>query len=366
MKAQLGLAGVTQAPSPGPPTGWRQAACMQVARSAATATLLADGSVLVAGGDRCDGVLASAERYDPDHNTWTLTGSMTTRRNLHVAALLHDGRVLVAGGFNGGGSLASAELYDQTTGAWTPIGSMSVPRSLPLATPLQDGRQVLVAGGMNGTTELASAELFDLVTGTWAATGSMSTSRLGATMTLLQDGRVLVAGGFVGATTPKVLATCELYDPTAGTWSATAPMGTSRCVHAAVLGGDGTVLVAGGFDGAATLASAELYAPGPAPGPTSWTPTAGMSTARQLPTATLLGDGSILVVGGGGDAGFVGSAEVYDPPPKGVWNPPAPTIGFRATNTITRLATGEVLVAGGNIGNTNAIDALASTELFST
>jgi hypothetical protein len=70
------------------------------------------------------------------------------------------------------------------------------------------------------------------------------------------------------------------------------------------------------------------------------------------------------VVDGDGDAGFVGSAEVYDPPPTGSWEPPTPTIGFRKTNTITRLATGEVLVAGGNIGNTNAIDALASAELF--
>jgi hypothetical protein len=59
---------------------------------------------------------------------------------------------------------------------------------------------------------------------------------------------------------------------------------------------------------------------------------------------------------------------VYDPlpPPKGSWEPPTSTIGFRSTNTITRLATGHVLVAGGSIGNTDAIDALASAELFSS
>ena len=72
----------------------------------------------------------------------------------------------------------------------------------------------------------------------------------------------------------------------------------------------------------------------------------------------------MLVVGGDGDTGSVGSAEIYDPPPKEVWEPPTPTIGFRKTNIITRLATGDVLVAGGAIGNTDAIDALASAELF--
>jgi hypothetical protein len=75
------------------------------------ATLLPDGSVLVAGGGG-DGMLTFAELYDPASGSWTATPRMTETRIGHTATLLPDGTVLVAGGFNGLAlTLASAELY---------------------------------------------------------------------------------------------------------------------------------------------------------------------------------------------------------------------------------------------------------------
>ncbi|HXI42998.1 MAG TPA: kelch repeat-containing protein [Bryobacteraceae bacterium] len=89
------------------------------------ATLLANGEVLVAGGNNnTDGYLSSAELYNPSTAKWTLTGSMTVQRGGHDAVLLQNGQVLVAGGLNASGGinarpLASAELYNPSTGAWT-------------------------------------------------------------------------------------------------------------------------------------------------------------------------------------------------------------------------------------------------------
>ena len=127
------------------------------------------------------------------------TGQMTVERGLHTATLLADGRVLVVGGFTTGlSALASAELFDPATGAFSPTGSMATGRAVQIATLLQDGR-VLVAGGASDTWDihLASAEVYDPGSGSFSATGPMAAQRIDYfdTATLLADGRVLVAGG---------------------------------------------------------------------------------------------------------------------------------------------------------------------------
>jgi hypothetical protein len=84
------------------PTGnWTNVRSMNTARLAHTATLLANGKVLVAGGDTAFGVPAnlvipttSAEIYDPIANTWPPAAMLTTGRVYHTAALLANGRVL--------------------------------------------------------------------------------------------------------------------------------------------------------------------------------------------------------------------------------------------------------------------------------
>ena len=64
-----------------------------------------------------DGVsLSSAELYDPASETWMATGSLGHARFGHTATLLASGKVLVAGGFSRGAALNSTELYDPGLG----------------------------------------------------------------------------------------------------------------------------------------------------------------------------------------------------------------------------------------------------------
>ncbi|HEX8822383.1 MAG TPA: kelch repeat-containing protein [Archangium sp.] len=119
-----------------------------------TATRLADGRVLVVGGfgapqpGQPNQTLATAELYDPATGSWRPTGGMALPRRYHSATLLADGRVLVAGGHDGTSALASAELYDPTTGTWTVTSCASLDRRYHTATRLPDGR-VLVTGGID-------------------------------------------------------------------------------------------------------------------------------------------------------------------------------------------------------------------------
>ena len=255
--------------------------------------------------------------------TWTVTGSMHAARQGQTATLLSDGKVLVAGGLGNATTfspLSSVELYNPATGQWTTTGSMTTGRWLQSATLLNNGT-VLVAGGDNASgSPVTSAELYNPATGTWARTGSMSTAREGQDATLLPGGDALVTAGVEGAS--GLFA--ERYNPAAGQWSA-ATGGLAACsiitacrIHSsATLLGDGEVLVAGGITGqnshSGSTATVILYDPAA----NAWTSTGSMNTARDLQTSNLLANGQVLVAGGTHFANhvptFLASAELYTP-----------------------------------------------------
>ncbi len=121
---------------------------------------------------------------------------MNVARRLQTATLLADGRVLVAGGFGASGSLpiADAEIYDPAANGWTSVASMAVARDVAAAASLPNGN-VIVVGGSAAGTRIASTELFDPVQGRWSGGPPLAVARAYFALVVLGDRRLLLIGG---------------------------------------------------------------------------------------------------------------------------------------------------------------------------
>src|SRR5213080_3527653 len=354
----LGLASPASAQAPGT---WAPIADLNQPRAEHTATLLASGTVLIAGGrDAADQPLASAEIYDPATGGYTLLASPLPAPVWgHTATRLDDGTVLIAGGQRGARYRRAAQLFDPASDTFAALTPMSTPRGRHTATLLRDGR-VVVIGGTDGVGPLASLELYDPTRRTFSrAPGALTVARQDHTATLLPDGRVLVSGG---SNASGALDSTELYDPTAGTVSPAGPLNVPRTLASAALLLDGTVLVAGGQTTTSEdLDSAEVY--DAATNAFAWLP-APMGTARSGHLGVqLLHNGKVLISGGTSGGQLVPSAEVYDPV-TGAFQPvdsPGTARRLFGANFFEVPYTGILLATGGLDGSDQP---LASSEVF--
>jgi hypothetical protein len=238
-------------------------------------TELPNGKVLIAGGlggdsDTANSFISEGELYDPAEGTFTFTaGNMITPRYNHQAILLYTGKVLIAGGYMANPSpppnsvLAdSGELYDPETDTFMVTGDMVTPRTNPFFARLPNGK-VLISSGADATgTPIQSLEIYDPATGLFTPAGDGLVARDGNRISRLDNGKVILIGGKTTADNASVTDSAELYSHVNGTFSATGSLITGRRNFAHWNLPNGRILVAGGLaaDGT-TLSSAELYTP---------------------------------------------------------------------------------------------------------
>ena len=101
----------------------------------------------------------------------------------------------------------------------------------------------------------------------------------------------------------------------------------------------------------------------------TWSPTAPLNTARDLPERTVLKDGRVLITGGGVPPDFrvVNSAEIFDPDTRSFTLLSATMSDARWSHATMTLADGRVLVVGGRTAqnpSTPGAMVLSSADLF--
>lgn len=202
-------------------------------------------------------------------------------------------------------------------------------------------------------TALCAAQL---AMAAFAPTDTLVTGRYAEIGVRLNDGKVLVAGGFNGVN----LASGEIYDPATALFSPTPNnLSVARGFSSAAVLGNGKVLIAGGgdYDNSNDVANADLYDPVTG----TFAPTGALHTARCCATATLLGNGKVLIAGGvASNLARLSSAELYDPA-TGTFSVTGSMAAARDLAVAVLLPNGKVLITGGGDGSGVSV---ASSELY--
>lgn len=357
VNGQLGAdSGTTKATVTVKTAGWvtKDGSASTSIGAAPTATVLPNGRVLVTGGQffavsSGAGTTAAAYVYDPATGRLVPTGAMNVSRTQHTATLLANGSVLVAGGYTsvqtGTGYtqtlLNSAEVWDPVTGTWSLVGSFTTARNRHLAWRIPSGvnaGKVALIGGSTSTfggSPTTSIQIYDPATQTWSAGPNLQIARYDAQAvqlandtytspgrTFIDAGKLLIVGGTGGTASNSTPSAADArWQPEIWDGTATAPaktMGlcaTPRSQHTATLLRDGNVFIAGGS--ATTVPTGQTYAPALTAeifSPSTTTtlqgtftlvsgtmlggPMGASATGRKLHTANLLTDGTVLLAGG--------------------------------------------------------------------
>lgn len=285
-----------------------------------TATLLADGRVLITGGDGAGINRNDVQLYDPANDQWSLHAPLAVPRSDHAAVLLPTGRVLVVGGDI---PFTTTELIDYFRPTLSVVAALPFAAMRPAATALGDGR-VLVAGGSASPMRAAT---FDPGASTATPVGDMLAPRASPSAVLLSSGQALVAGG----------ATSELFDPMTNMFVASSALFTGRGEAALATAADQSVLVVGGNNGAC-VSSPERFSPQTG----LWAPLLNPPTAACEPTLTLLKSGALHL---GGDGRFANLLS------DGSWLSVGTTVASLRSHASSLLPDGRVLHTGGRDGS---------------
>ena len=196
----------------------------------------------------------------------------------------------------------------------------------------------MITGGQGASGDLSSAELYNPTSKTFSTIASMTSTRYWHTATLLNTGEVLIAGGAKTVSgpdgpVPSFLATAELFNPTASSFTATGSLLAAPVRHSATLLENGRVLIG--------AVSPLQYYDRPT---TQFYSAAGGAAGLAEDTAALLPNGQVMLAGGAGSNSF--TTYIYDPN-VGDLSAGGAMLAEHSNATGSSLLTGNIVIVGG-------------------
>lgn len=366
----------------------KQCSEMVIARYGATASWVPQiGRVIIIGGatvaNRSIDFKRTIESYDPASGLFEPIAELPFggQRAFHTATVLADGRILIVGGEalinQARESLKSALIVDTrdlTKVSVSATASLRAARTGHTAARLADGRVVILGGRqLNGAatrpqdhTYLNSVEVFDPERNLFVVPTGMNaleSARYGHSMLVLKTGKdVLVSGGFNDTGPVRKFEILHLEADAATLVTTTATTSVGPIFHAAALADDGRVLLSGGYGAIADAEPSGSLPANPSQGVEMWTYndatkmlaracTAELTQARGYHTVNLVGRRAIFVGGRSAQGATMTSAEVATLTMDARCFAAAPTAkemaDDRAQHLAVPLGSGEILILGG-------------------
>ena len=185
--------------------------------------LLNNGKVLTFGGSLHTGTdiaTPTCEIYDPVAQTWSSTGDMVTGRYLHANFLLADGTVLAAGGRTSpGNDISSAEIYDPNTEIWTATGSLPNAYFGMFYKTLGDGRPIVVGARVGFLANASQTATFSSGTWTQRADFPIAGEAYSNSSAILSNGDFIVMCPLTNDGAQPAVNNVYIYDQLSDTWS---------------------------------------------------------------------------------------------------------------------------------------------------
>ncbi len=278
---------------------WSPSTALPAPRSDAAAVLGTNHSVYLLGGNA-----NTVEVQAPGSTSWANSPSIDKQRVAPGVGPLADGRILIFGGQNVGEAIEETYLYDPSNINSNDGPVMSNVRAEgAYATDPQSGLVYAIGGVNDSGSALNSVEKYNPNTNTWSSAASLPDSRSDIAAAADDAGHIFVFGGRrAGFGSNDVSNQVFRYNISTNDWQTMAPMPASLRDMIAVTGpNDGKIYVIGGRNATNPVASVYAYDYGA----NTWSVETSLITAVTDAAAVLDGDGRILVLGGRNSLGQI-------------------------------------------------------------